>query len=389
MAEKKNLKKGQKPRVNKMARPVSKMTETQDSAGYRCTCCGRVYARQLGNFNTCRSVIYHGNNGFISICKKCMAQLYDQFLEFYNYDEDAAAERICQITDMYFNPVSWAASRGTERQNRLGAYISQLNLAQNKQMTYSDSLVKQWEEWEQENQEDPEEIAAQEALEQTRQELGETQTALEETQLALAATQQALGDTEQSLEQTRQTLDETRQELEEAKNPPADEDDKEQTAPEIMQRFGVGFTAGEYQAMQTEYDSWVRKYGEPIDKRQDELYISLCYLKLNLQQSLQSNASGIGTLANSYKSFIEAATIEIEDRRKKAEADRELKPLGVLYRDIEQYCPAEFYKNQKLYADFDSLGSYYRRFIWRPLKNLLTGAHEMDGEFSISDTEEE
>ena len=60
----------------------------------------------------------------------------------------------------------------------------------------------------------------------------------------------------------------------------------------------------------------------------------------------------------------------------------------MLYRDIEEYCPAEYYKDKTLYADFDHLKEYILRFMSRPLKNLLTGSKEMDKEFNLSGSEE-
>lgn len=157
---------------------------------------------------------------------------------------------------------------------------------------------------------------------------------------------------------------------------------------ETVRRFGFGFSDTEYDTMQAEYDSWVEKYGEPIDKRQEEMYTSICYLKLNLQKSLLNDASGVGALANSYKGFIEAATTEIEDRKRKEEASVETSPLGVWIRDIEQYAPAEFFQDKQLYRDHDSLKDYMERFITRPLKNLFLGSKEMDREFNLSDSEE-
>ena len=79
---------------------------------------------------------------------------------------------------------------------------------------------------------------------------------------------------------------------------------------------------------------------------------------------------------------------EIEDRKKKAEAEKQLSPLGEMIRDIEEFCPAEYYKDKKLYADFDHLKEYIERFMTRPLRNLLTGSKELDKEFSLSDSEE-
>ena len=79
---------------------------------------------------------------------------------------------------------------------------------------------------------------------------------------------------------------------------------------------------------------------------------------------------------------------KIEARKKKAEAEKQLSPLGEMIRDIEEFCPAEYYKDKKLYADFDHLKEYIERFMTRPLRNLLTGSKELDKEFSLSDSEE-
>ena len=156
---------------------------------------------------------------------------------------------------------------------------------------------------------------------------------------------------------------------------------------ETIQLFGLGFSDQDYETLQYEYDDWVKKYGIPEDKRQDELYKSLCYLKLQLQKSVQSGDSGIGALAKTYKDYINAATTELEDRRQKKEESVQLKPLGMWVSDIEKYTPAEFYKDKKLFKDADDIGSYASRFIFRPLKNLLTGSKDLDKEFKLTQEE--
>lgn len=332
MAAKKQLmKKPSAPKVNKNAKPSEVEPRIDNDEEYRCTCCGHKYKKQETNFGSSKSPLFKGNNGYLSICRHCIATLYDQYIPFYDNDEDAAMERICQITDMYFDPDIWAMSRkistskdGRSR-NRVSTYISKLNLKQSDGCnTYSDTLIRRWEA-EVENVETVQEAA---------------------------------------------------------------KNDDIVVSVETMRRFGMGFSDGDYDVMQSEYDSWIEKMGEPMDKRQEELYVTMCYMKLNFQKSIQAGSAGIGALANAYKAFIEAATTEIEDRKKKAEAEMELKPIGMLFRDIEEYCPAEYYKDKKLYADFDHLKEYVSRFMARPLVNLLTGSKEMDKEFNLSGSEE-
>jgi len=55
---------------------------------------------------------------------------------------------------------------------------------------------------------------------------------------------------------------------------------------------------------------------------------------------------------------------------------------------ISKYTPEEYYKDKKLYKDFDGIGEYFKRFVLRPLKNLQLGTTDRDKEFFVSDEEE-
>ena len=52
---------------------------------------------------------------------------------------------------------------------------------------------------------------------------------------------------------------------------------------------------------------------------------------------------------------------------------------------IEKYTPAEYYKDKKLYRDYDNLGEYISRFLFRPLKNLMFGTQDRDYEYYVKD----
>jgi hypothetical protein len=47
--------------------------------------------------------------------------------------------------------------------------------------------------------------------------------------------------------------------------------------------------------------------------------------------------------------------------------------LGINTEIISQYTPEEFYKDKKLYEDFDELGKYFDIHVKRPLENLMLG----------------
>ena len=301
-------------------------SETDGVQKYFCTSCGRGFIRQKDNFNVSPSPMYKGNGHFLTVCKNCLKEMFDDFTEnIFDGNQDEAAELICSITNTCFDKTAWAnAKKVPVTRSRISAYFSKLNLGQTKGASYVDTVI-----FQRENQ---------------------IENIL-------------------SIQQVQDDPDCT-------------------VSVETVRLFGIGFLEQEYETLKYEYDDWVAKYGSPEDKRQEELYKSICYLKLQLQKSVQNGDAGVGALAKAYKDYINAATTEIEDRRQKKEDSVRLDPLGVWIGEIEKHTPAEFYKEKPLYSDFDGIGRYANRFIFRPLKNLLTGSKELDKEFNLSDKED-
>lgn len=79
MAAKKQLMKPATQKVVKDAKPTEVEPRVISDEEYRCTCCGHKYKKQETNFGRSKSPIYKGNNGFVSICKNCVAELYEQY----------------------------------------------------------------------------------------------------------------------------------------------------------------------------------------------------------------------------------------------------------------------------------------------------------------------
>ena len=61
------------------------------------------------------------------------------------------------------------------------------------------------------------------------------------------------------------------------------------------------------------------------------------------------------------------------------------KIFGVWLKDIEQYRPAEYFEDKKLYEDYDGIMEYFNKFVLRPMRNLLTGSRDFDKEFSLEE----
>lgn len=57
--------------------------------------------------------------------------------------------------------------------------------------------------------------------------------------------------------------------------------------------------------------------------------------------------------------------------------------IGVTLATISQFTPEEFYKDKKLYEDYDEIGNYFERHVCRPMENIMTGSEIRDKEFYV------
>ena len=103
-----------------------------------------------------------------------------------------------------------------------------------------------------------------------------------------------------------------------------------------------------------------------------------------MKAARENRVSDYKNLTDSYRNtFKDAGLRTVRDASETDEFT-----IGVNIETIEKYTPAEYYKDKKLYKDYDGLGDYFDRMIARPVKNAIFGTEERDKEFYIHDEDE-
>ena len=151
-----------------------------------------------------------------------------------------------------------------------------------------------------------------------------------------------------------------------------------------VDRWGLGFTEMDYRDLDAHY--FMLKKNNPNADNNQEIFIkSLSSINMLMARALQNGESKeYASLVEQYaKTFKQAGLKTIQETDNSSE-----ETLGVTLSVISQYTPEEYYKDKKLYKDFDGLGDYIKRFITRPLRNLQHGTTDRDVEYCVKDKNE-
>lgn len=164
---------------------------------------------------------------------------------------------------------------------------------------------------------------------------------------------------------------------EDAGEPPID--------PKLTEKWGSGFSYYDYQILEEHHKKLIRSNPNPSDN-QDIFIDSLCHLYMLMRKSLRENdLDGYAKANEQYSKTFKNAGLKATQEVDIGSDDC----WGEWVRRIEDYTPAEYYKNKNLFKDFDNIGDYFKRFVLRPLKNLMHGTTDRDEEFCVKDGDED
>ena len=150
------------------------------------------------------------------------------------------------------------------------------------------------------------------------------------------------------------------------------------------ERWGIGWQADEYELLDGHYHMLQKKSVNPDE--QEQLIMQLCEIYvLQYRARVKGDIGEYEKTAKLYKTYYDSGGF----RSGLNEDDSFRQPLGVTTMIVEGISPAEYYKDKKLFRDYDGIGDYWQRFIVRPFKNFITGSKEMDEEFVIKDGDEQ
>jgi len=295
--------------------------QEEEKRKYYCTCCGKPYSKQDGNFSKSVSPLYAGNNGYVHICKDCVNKHFITITDFFTGNEEKAIDRFCQIFDWYYDIDAVAASRKiTANRTRINVYPSKMNLTQssNRGNTYLDTI------------------------------------------------KDRVSNTINSIE-----------EFEELK-----QQDSISVSDRTLKRWGLGFSDSELTELDRHYKMLKDLQISSDDVVQDIQIRSACEQHIMKLRTRETDPDKYIKFTESYNKTLEKAGLKSKANIRDGLNDGAV-IVGKWIDDIENFCPAEYYADKNKYYDFFNIKDYIERFLYRPLKNLLLGTKDRDAEFNI------
>lgn len=287
-----------------------------DKRTYICSCCGREYKTQKGNFTISNSVIYAGNGGYITVCKECVDRYYMQLVGYYSGNDEHALERCCQMFDWYYNPEISAIARGQSSgssQSLISSYISKMNMAQFKsKATYIDTVK---------------EVADRKILD-----ISDIPTQSQKSE-----------DDEVEALPTREISEST------------------------VKFFGYGYTPEEFEYLEEQYGDWCARY-ESKTKAQEELFKNLSIAQLNIQRAQKKGSPReVNDAIKTFQDLLGTANIKPNQVNDNALAEQNT--FGTLIKRWENEKPIS--EPEEEWKDVDGIQKYIDTFFLGHLCNLV------------------
>lgn len=281
------------PKVSKVSsipkktntRPPDRPIEREQPEKYFCTRCGKSFVKQKGNFTISRSPLYCGNNHYVTVCNRCIDDLYNFYRESVGNNKEAM-RRICEKFDLYWSENAYALvekrwTNGSDG-SRVRAYISKLNMIIYSDKTFDDTL-------------DEEEIAR---LEKEKDD----------------ANLVTLTDVAQP---------------EKAPEGPTEE---------MIRKWGPGFPNDMYSQLEARYRYWTGETDEALTREERALYIQISQMEVLIQRAA-ANGEAVDKYVNTLNNLLGSANLKPSQKKDEADEAFDGLPLGMGIKIYEEARP--------------------------------------------------
>lgn len=150
--------------------------------------------------------------------------------------------------------------------------------------------------------------------------------------------------------------------------------------------WGFGFEPKDYVFLESELVRW--KQTHKCDNQAEITLLKEICIKILEIRKLREQGKSVGKQQKELQDLMKTASVD-PAKANAASTNESMNTFGLWIKDIEENEPAEFFEDKALFHDFDQLKKYADQYIFRPLKNLLTGSRDFNIDGGVLNTDDE
>ncbi len=112
----------------------------------------------------------------------------------------------------------------------------------------------------------------------------------------------------------------------------------------------------------------------------------ICFAELDIRKSRMGGKSGDASAIKRLQDLMKTASVD-PGKASLANSGKAKETFSSFVKVIEENEPASYYEDKKLFKDFDDIDFYFKKYVTRPLKNFVTQSRDFNVE-SENDVDE-
>lgn len=163
--------------------------------------------------------------------------------------------------------------------------------------------------------------------------------------------------------------------------------DERELEKDVISFWGEGKTTEDYAWLEKTFDEW-KKTHKSDTMAEQTLLKEIVFKQLEIEKARKGNQATT-SLVKDLQEIMKTAALD-PTKANAANAGRSQETFSAFIKTIEENEPAEYYKDREIFKDFDNIGKYFETYVSRPIKNFITGSRDfnIDQEEDLIDDED-
>jgi len=142
--------------------------------------------------------------------------------------------------------------------------------------------------------------------------------------------------------------------------------------------WGAGLQFEDYEFLESELNRY-KKTHKCDTATEESLLRQICFAEFDIRNARISGGTPDANVIKRLQELMKTASID-PAKAASANSGKSQETFSAFIKTIENNEPAEFYKNKALFKDFDNLDFYFKKYVTRPLKNFITQSRDFNVE---------